>query len=308
MSAKIVLATRGSALALWQARTARDLLVAAVPAREVEILVVESSGDRSQHLDLADLGGIGVFTAEVDAAVVEGRADAAVHSLKDMTTTLPEGIALASVLARGPAEDVLVSREGGKLVDLPRGARVATGSVRRIAMLKRMRPDLEVVAIRGNVDTRLARLEGGAADALVMAHAGLARLGLARSISEVFDVGRFVPAVGQGIVGLTCRRGDAETARALEAIGDPEAWAEALAERSLLHALHGGCNAPIGGHARSVDDHLVIHACVLSLDGKESIEASLAGPADEAAGIGHELAERLAARGARALVEAARRR
>lgn len=305
---RIVLATRGSKLALWQAHTTRDLLSAAAPAREVELAVVESSGDRVQHLELASFGRTGIFTAEVDAAVLDRRADVGVHSLKDVTTRLPRGLVLAAVLARGPVEDVLVARGGLRLADLPRGARVATGSVRRIAMLKSARPDLETVAIRGNVDTRLAKLEAGAAEALVMARAGLVRLGFERSITEVLDVERFPPAAGQGIVALVCRSDDGETARALAGIGDRDSYAEALAERALLAGLHGGCNAPVGVRARAREQGLALHACVLSLDGRERLEDRLSGPVEEAPALGAELAERLAARGARELIEAARSR
>ena len=303
---KLVLATRGSPLALWQAERARELLIAARPQLQVELALVQSSGDKDQHLDLADFGRIGVFTAEVDRAVLEGRADAGVHSLKDMTTSLQTGLVLASVLARGNPEDVLVARDRCTLANLPHGARVATGSVRRIAMLKSVRPDLSIVGIRGNVDTRLRKLAQGEADALVMARAGLERLGLAQHISEVLDVRRFVPAVGQGIVGLTCRADDAATARTLQAIGDPEAWAEAHAERALLADLHGGCNAPIGGHARAVENALALHARVLTLDGVQTLDDEIAGSVDEAEELGRALAKRLAARGARELVQAAR--
>jgi hydroxymethylbilane synthase len=305
---KIRLATRGSKLALWQAHAARDLLCASRLDVDVEILPVQSTGDRDTIADLAQLGRTGVFTAEIDAAVLAGEAHAGVHSLKDMTTSLPPGLVLASVLARGPVEDVLVARERRTLGDLAPGARVATGSVRRVAMLKSARPDLEIVSIRGNVDTRIEKLARGDADALVMARAGLVRLGLERHASEVLDVERFVPAVGQGIVGLTCRDGDAAVLRALQGIGDPEAWAEALAERALLHHLHGGCNAPVGGHARAAENALALHALVLSADGTERIEERVAGSVDDAAELGRRLAERLAARGAKRLIDAARSR
>lgn len=305
---KIVLSTRGSKLALWQAERTRELLCASRSDVEVELRIVQSSGDRDQSSDLSRIGRVGVFTAEVDDKVLASEADAGVHSLKDMTTSLPPGLVLASVLSRGGVEDVLVTRDGLTLSDLARGARVATGSVRRIAMLKSARPDLLVVPIRGNVDTRLSKLARGEADALIMARAGLERLGFEREISEILDVRRFVPAVGQGIVGLTCRDGDAATLRALQGIGDPEAWAEALAERALLHHLHGGCNAPVGGHARAVESALVLHARVLSLDGATSLEDTLSGTVDEAAEIGRRLAERLALRGAKRLIDEARTR
>lgn len=302
---KFVLATRGSPLALWQANETRRLLLAAHPDWNVELLTVQSAGDKDSKTELARFGLTGIFTAEVDHAVLSGAADAGVHSLKDMTTTLHSGLMLAGVLARGPVEDVLVGRAGARLADLKPGARVATGSVRRVAMLKRLRPDLDLVGIRGNVDTRLRKLSEGEADALVMARAGLARLGLAHTITEVFDTERFLPAVGQGIVGITCRRGD-DAAKVLGAIADFEAFSEAVAERALLAGLHGGCNAPVGGHARCVEGSLSLRARVLSLDGRECLEDRIHGAAEDAPALGAELAERLIARGAKRLIDGAR--
>jgi len=302
----LLIATRGSKLALWQANRTRELLVAARPNEPVELLTVESSGDSDQKSELARFGRTGIFTAEVDHAVLARRARCGVHSLKDMTTSLAEGLVLAGTLARGPVEDVLVSRSGQRLAELPAGARVATGSVRRAAMLRRLRPDLEVVGMRGNVDTRLAKLARGEADALLMARAGLVRLGLDAHISEVLALEHFLPAVGQGIVGLTCRADDAEARQRLSAITDEQSLCEALAERALLAELHGGCNAPIGARARCVENALALRACVLALDGRESLEESLSGKADEAEELGRELARRLAARGARRLIDSAR--
>lgn len=303
---KFTLATRGSALALWQANETKRLLLAAHPDWDVALHVVQSAGDKDHVTELARFGLTGIFTAEVDHAVLSGAANAGVHSLKDMTTSVHEGLMLASTLGRAPAEDVLVGRNGMKLADLAPGARVATGSVRRVAMLRALRPDLEVVGIRGNVDTRIKKLHAGECDALIMARAGLVRIGLAQHITEVFDKERFVPAVGQGIVGITCRRGDAEAAKALGGIADVESFAEAMAERALLHALHGGCNAPVGGHARAVENAIVLHARVLSLDGREVIEDRMSGELEDAAMIGGMLAERLNERGAKRLIEAAR--
>jgi len=301
-----LIATRGSKLALWQATRTRELLLAARPEQPVELLTVESSGDADQKSELARFGRTGIFTAEVDNAVLSGRARCGVHSLKDMTTSLPEGLLLAGTLARGPIEDVLVSREGQRLAELPTGARVATGSVRRIAMLKRKRPDLELVGIRGNVDTRLAKLARGEADALLMARAGLVRLGLEGHITEVLSLEDFLPAVGQGIVGLTCRSDDTEAQKRLAGITDEQTLCEALAERACLADLHGGCNAPVGAQARCVENALALRACVLSLDGRECLEESCVGTADDAERIGHELARRLVARGAKRLIESAR--
>ncbi len=306
MSEKLILATRGSALALWQAEATSRALRAGRSDLEIDVLIVKSSGDRDQTTDLSRFGSTGIFTAEVDATLFEKRAHVGVHSLKDVPTSLPDGLVLGGVLMRGPIEDVLVAREGKRLADLPRGARVATGSVRRAAMLRRLRPDLEIVAIRGNIDTRLAKLDRGEADAIVLAHAGLERLGLAARITQVFTRDESVPAPGQGIVGLIRRVDDDASRRHLDRICDRETAAEALAERALLHALHGGCNAPLGAVARARDNALSLTACVLSLDGTECVEDSIHGSIDDAEALGRALAERMAAAGAKRLVDAAR--
>lgn len=303
---KLVLGTRGSPLALWQAETTRDLLLLAHPQAEVTLTEIRSSGDVDQASDLARFGSIGIFTVQVDRAVLDGRADAGVHSMKDMTTTLSEGVVLAGALARGFVEDAFVAPSGKMLDELPAGARVATGSSRRASMVRRARPDLEVVGIRGNVDTRLAKLDAGEADALVMARAGLERLGLGDRISEVLDTERFLPAVGQGIVGWTCRADDEEMRRHLAAITDDDAWYAALAERALLRTLHGGCNVPLGAHARVSENALSISAHVLSPDGKECIEAKALGLVSEAEELGERVARELLDQGAERLMEAAR--
>ena len=303
---KLRLATRESPLALWQAAAVRDLLAAAWSSLEVELVTVSSSGDRHTDVELVRFGRIGIFTVEVDRAVLEGRADAAVHSLKDMTTTLHEGMALAATTGRGPVEDVLVARDDVSLGALPAGARVATGSLRRAAMLRAARPDLEVVGIRGNVQTRLDKLDAGEADALVMARAGLERLGLGARIAQVLDTERFLPAVGQGIVGVTCRTDDEATLARLAAIRDLESWDEAAAERALLARLRGGCNVPAGGHARAVEGALALRGRVLSVDGAHTVEGRVIGPRDRAAELGAELADELLAEGAGELIEAAR--
>lgn len=295
------LATRGSELALWQARRTSELLGGA------EIVVVESSGDRDRVTELARFGSIGIFTVEVDRAVLDGRADVGVHSLKDMTTTLQEGVQLVGVLERGMIEDALVARDGLTLDGLPPGARVGTGSLRRGAMLRAARPDLEVVPIRGNVGTRLAKVTGGELDATVLARAGLVRLGLEQHASDVLDTERFLPAVGQGIVGLTCRADDPATRERLQREArDPAAWAAALAERAFLRSMKGGCNAPVGGHATVAGERLSLAGRVLSVDGSRAVEGRVEGACAEAEALGLRLAEELAAEGGRDLVEEAR--
>jgi len=303
---RLRLATRGSTLALYQANLAARQLSAALPDCKVEIVQVRSSGDADRSLPIERFGRIGVFTAEVDRALLEDEADVAVHSMKDMTTTLQDGIVLATALGRGPAEDVLVSRSGEALANLPAGARVATGSMRRSAMVKAARPDLECVGIRGNVGTRLEKIRSGEADAAILARAGLVRLNLADAITEVLDTGRFVPAVGQGIIGLTCREGDDAMRAALFRIADLEAWHEALAERAFLSTLRGGCNVPVGGHARVIEGSLSMRGRVLDVHGTTSIDGEVSGSRDHAAQLGRTLAEDMLARGADALLAEAR--
>ena len=303
---KFILATRKSPLALWQAHSTRDLLLEQVDEASAELLEIVSSGDQDQVSDLARFGSIGIFTAQVDRALLAGDAHVGVHSLKDMTTTLQDGIVLAGVLPRAAVEDALVSRDGLGFDELPVGARIATGSMRRRAMLRYARTDIELVGMRGNVGTRIEKLERGDAEALVLARAGLERLGWSDKITEVLPTERFLPAVGQGIVGLTCRADDDGTREALAQVRDRDAWDAALAERSLLRTLQGGCSAPIGCHARVSGDTLEMRARVLSVDGQTNIEAALEGSRDRAELLGQELAAELVERGAPELLEAAR--
>ena len=303
---KLVLATRKSRLALWQAETAQRTLHAANPDLDVELLLISSAGDENTQTALERFGQIGIFTVEVDRAVLEGRAHAAVHSLKDMTTELQDGLLLAGTLTRGPVEDAFVSPTNTRFEDLPEGARIATGSRRRAAFARAARPDLELTGIRGNVETRLRKLKEGHAEGMFLARAGLVRLGLEQHLTQVLDTQRFLPAVGQGIVGLTCRADDPDTHGKLLGISDLEALHEGLAERSLLRELRGGCNVPVGAHARVVEGVLHLTARVSSLDGQTAVEGELTGARDHAASLGKLLAKDLVARGAAELIEAAR--
>ena len=298
-----LLATRGSNLALWQANTTAELLRSAHANLEFSPHVVHSSGDRDLTTELAEFGTTGIFTVEIDLAVLNREGRVGVHSLKDMSTTVHDDLVLAAVLARGPVEDVLV---GSKLGDLQQGARVATGSRRRAAMLLAARPDLTITAIRGNVETRLRKIAEGQAAATVMARAGLERLGYGDKIAEVLTVERFVPAPGQGIVGLVCRKDDGEARALLDAINDADAWSCALAERAFLRELEGGCSAPIGGHGSIVGGELSLHGRVLASDGSRSLEARDSAPKGDAEALGIRLARKLAEQGARDLLSEAR--
>lgn len=302
----LTLATRNSPLAIWQAETAASLLRAAHPGLTVALLEVKTVGDRVLDRPIAEVGTQGVFTVEVDRAVQEGRADAAVHSLKDLATADSDGLVLGAVLLRGEAEDVLVAPKHKTLDLLPRAAIVATGSLRRRAMLLRERPDLQFVDARGNIATRLAKLDAGECAGMVLARAGLQRLGLAGRITEIFSVDRLLPAVGQALVGITCRRDDARVRARLEAITDAAGYASGRAERALLRTLRGGCHAPVGGFAVVRGDQMTLRARVLSRDGAREIEDAISGPAAEAESLGVALAERMIARGAAKLLEESR--
>lgn len=294
----IGLATRGSPLALWQAEQAKAALASALPGEQIEFVTVSTSGDDVQDRPVVLMGATGVFTVEVDRAVVEGRARCGVHSLKDLATQLEGGMVLAAVLPRGPVEDVIVSPKWGTLAALPQGAKVATGSLRRRAMLLRKRPDLLCVDIRGFVGTRLKKLERGDADALLMARAGLERLGMKDRITDVLPIDLFLPAVGQGLVGITCRADDREMLDAWRRAGDANGFAAATAERAFLATLRAGCHAPVGGHAVIRAGQLHLEGRVLSKDGVYEVAGSASAEPSEATALGCDLARRLIADGA----------
>lgn len=258
---KFVLATRGSPLALWQANETRRLLLALHPTWDVELMPVVSAGDKDSKTELARFGLTGIFTAEVDHAVLSGAAQAGVHSLKDMTTTLHAGLVLGSCLTRGPAEDVLLTRTGARLDALAPGSRVATGSVRRIAMVRRLRPDLELVGIRGNVDTRLRKRGERGLDAVVLAACGLDRLGLDGEIGLRLDPEVMLPEAGQGALALQVRTGEEMLVAAAE---DPETRRRVEHERACVAAVGGGCLAPVA----AFHDGTRLRALIADPDGR----------------------------------------
>jgi hydroxymethylbilane synthase len=279
----LTLGTRGSPLALAQAHETRRRLAAAHGWDEarVVIAVIRTSGDMIQDRPLAEAGGKGLFTKEIDSALLEGRIDFAVHSAKDLPTALPDGVALAGFLPREDPRDALVSTLAGSIAALPRGARLGAASLRRRAQALRLRPDLRVELLRGNVETRLAKAESGAIDATLLAMAGLKRLGFAHRARAALDIEAFLPAVGQGAIAFTARRGDERTGEALAAIGDGATATALAAERAYLAVLDGSCRTPIAGHAWLEDGRLILRGEVLREDGSESFAARIAGaPAD----------------------------
>ncbi|MCS6850137.1 MAG: hydroxymethylbilane synthase [Gemmataceae bacterium] len=298
MSHPLRIGTRGSRLALWQAEYVAQQLRPLAGPRQVELVPIETAGDVRRDAPLWQLGGQGVFTKEIQRALLDRRVDVAVHSLKDLPTWPVEGLILAAVPPRGPSGDVFLSKRYASLAALPPGAVVATGSLRRRALLLHRRPDLRLVELRGNVETRLRKLSEEPLDAMVLAEAGLERLGLAQAITERLDPCWMVPAVGQGALGLECRQDDAATRYLVQRLDDPPTRAAVTAERAMLSALGGGCHVPIGGMATIDGDILTLRGCVLTADGQQRVDGSCSGSVGEAEAVGRRLAEQLLAQGA----------
>ena len=289
--------TRGSPMALRQTALVRDRLVAAHPelagAEMVEIVTIRTTGDRVQDRRLADIGGKGLFAKEIDEALSGGRIDLAVHSLKDLETWLPNGVEIACILPRDDPRDVFLSPKAASLAALPSGAVVGTASLRRQAQLLRLRPDLRVVPLRGNANTRIRKLELGEVDATLLALCGLERIGLAHLATEILPREIMLPAVGQGALAVECRTGDDFVRELLKPLDDPASAGCAAAERAMLAVLDGSCHTPIAGLAEIAGDLLTIEGLLLTPDGSSEIRARGAGKAADAAAIGAALGEEL---------------
>lgn len=287
-SARLTIGTRGSPLALWQAHAVRDALSLALgrPVETIIVHVIRTSGDQIQDRALAEAGGKGLFTKEIEDALSAGVVDLAVHSAKDVATLLPDDLHLAGYLPRADVRDALILRQGSGLEDLPAGGRVGTASLRREAQLRRLRPDLEVRLLRGNVHTRLAKVRNGEFDATLLALAGLTRLGMAEAACAVLSTDEFLPAVGQGAVAIECRRDDTATNAAIAAIACRATGIALDAERALLAALDGSCRTPIGGLARVEADRVWLRGLILTSDGRDAAEIELSGPVTDAAALG----------------------
>lgn len=292
------LGTRGSHLAMWQANHIADRLRPVIAPRAVKLVIIETHGDRDQATALAAMGGFGVFTKAIQNALLDGRADLAVHSLKDLPTIPEPGLELVAVPPRGPTGDAFVSHKHRRFDDLPEGATVGTSSLRRRAQLANHRRDLKLIDLRGNVETRLRKLVEQNLDAIILAEAGLVRLGLADRITEVLDSSWMLPAVGQGAIGVECRSADEVTKHAVSALCDRDTFCRVQAERAMLYALGGGCLVPIGATSNVRDSVLTLRGAVLSADGRRRIVATHTGPAETPLAIGQELAAMLIAEGA----------
>lgn len=298
----IRLGTRGSALALWQANWVSEMLRRRYPAQDVEIVIIKTTGDVRQDVPLSAVAGKGVFVREIEAALLRGDIDIAVHSAKDLQSTNPPGLTLAAFCERADPRDALISPHGS-FANLPEGATVATSSPRRIAQLRYARPDLRFTQIRGNVDTRLAKLERGDADALVLAVAGLARLGREKVITEILEPELCLPQVGQACVAIQCREADADiNALVADACDHARTRREVSAERHFLSLLGGGCTAPVAAHGITSERFLYLFALVAREDGSEVLRVRAGSSLDDSRGVAEAAYQDLLSRGARAIL------
>ena len=303
-AAPLRIATRKSPLALWQAEHVAALLRRAHGGLEIELVPLVTQGDRIQDRSLAAVGGKGLFIKELEVALESDRADIAVHSMKDLPGDLPEGLIIAAVLERADARDALLSAAAAAGIgDLPRGARVGTSSVRRQAQLLAARPDLRIQTLRGNVDTRLRRLDGGDLDAIVLACAGLIRLGLEARITARLDPKICLPAVAQGVIGIECRGADVRTLALVSVLNHDATRRTTDAERAFAHRLGGSCQSPIAAHARLEGERLMLDGLVAEPDGTRLLRDALSGSSRDPVALGHRLAERILAAGAGPLLE-----
>jgi hydroxymethylbilane synthase len=302
MKTKLIIGSRGSELALTQSRYVAGLIEAAVPDIEVKVEVFSTRGDEILSKPLAEIGGKGLFTEELEAALLEGSIDLAVHSLKDLPTEEPTGLCIAATPTRATPNDALVSAKFARLADLPPGATVGTSSLRRKAQLVAAKSGLNIVDLRGNVGTRVKRVTEGDLDAAILACAGLERIGLSDGIAEVLSPEVMLPAAGQGALGVQARADDIDLLEILAKVNDVATRAEVTAERALLAALGGGCQVPIGALAEARGDSLHLRGCVCSLDGKRLFRTEISGPLIDATTLGQQAADALLREGAEAVI------
>lgn len=298
--------SRGSLLARWQASIVRARL-AQIPGVQIEIVLIRTSGDRFQQAQVNQIGLKGVFIKELEDALLEGRIDLAVHSMKDVPTEIPAGLAFPAISKRDDVQDCLVSSSGASLAELPPGARVGTSSLRRQSQLRHFRPDLQVRELRGNVDTRLRKVEEGEYDAVVLAKAGLDRLGWSEKIAEVISTDICLPAAGQGALGIEARTEDGDVLKLLENLDHRPTRVAVTAERALLAGLQGGCQVPLGAWGRIEQEDLILEACVLSVDGTDCIRKRTVGSPRDAEAVGGNLARALLTAGADRILKLAGR-
>lgn len=299
----IRIGTRGSQLALYQANLVKDKLEQAFPERSFEIVIISTKGDKILDVALSKIGDKGLFTKELEVALFNNKVDMAVHSLKDMPTIFPDGAQLGAIISRAEYKDAWVSRNGLKLEEMTEQHKVATSSLRRKAQVHRLNPKVEVVDIRGNVNTRLQRMDDGHCDAMVMAGAGLIRLGLEERITELFEADYFVSACGQGAIAVEIRENDQAVEDVVKALHCEETYQQITAERSFLNELEGGCQIPIGAHATIHNGELKLLGLIAMPDGSKELRGEEKGPIEEAEQIGRKLARQLMKEGGDVILE-----
>ncbi|NLW45026.1 MAG: hydroxymethylbilane synthase [Syntrophomonadaceae bacterium] len=297
---KIRVGTRGSRLAIWQTDFVINKLLELDDRLEIEKVIIKTTGDKFLDVALSRIGDKGLFIKEIEKELLDGSIDMAVHSMKDMPTRITEGLAIGAVLPRENSKDVLLSRDNRKLAELPVGAAVGTSSLRRKAQLLALRPDLNIVDLRGNIDTRIRRLQNGELDAIVLAAAGVIRLGYEELVAEELEI---IPAVGQGAIAVEIRDDDTDIRELVEKLDDRSTRLAIAGERAFLAALEGGCQIPIGCGGSVRDDFLTLEGLVSDLEGKQVFRSRLSGPAAEAEDLGRKLALELVSRGAGAVLE-----
>ncbi len=300
----VVIGTRSSELALWQAHFIQAELRKAYPKLTVVVRHIKTKGDKILDVALSKIGDKGLFTKELESALLSGEIDIAVHSLKDLQTEIPKGLRLAAVTKRHPVEDVLIAKKKNMTIDkLPEGATVATGSLRRRSQLKHLRPDVNVVELRGNVPTRIQKFQESDWDAIILARAGVERLKLQKHISSIIPVDEMLPAVGQGALGIEIRSNDSFVAKVVASLNDEDTFQAVTAERALLKALEGGCQVPIGAYAVKGSNGLYLDGVVGAVDGSVTFRKKIRGAGSKAEQLGKQLARELSAAGAKAILK-----
>ena len=295
--------TRGSSLALTQARWVAERLKEQTPGLGVDIIVIKTKGDIMQDVPLAKIGGKGLFVKEIEDALLRGEIDIAVHSMKDVHAELPEGLEISVMPEREDPRDVLISNDGRKIEDMPQGARIGTGSLRRGFQLRSLFPGMEIVPLRGNLDTRIRKIQSENLNGIIVAAAGMRRMGWTDRITQYIPVEIMLPSVGQGVLGIELRKNDDYTRNAVSFINHPQTWIEVSAERAFLKRLGGGCQLPIAAYGVKQEDNLTITGLLGSPDGRFTIKDEVAGYFNDAEAMGETLAERLLAKGGQAVLE-----
>ena len=303
MPYELRIGTRGSQLALFQANWVKDQLIHAHPHLKVSLIKIKTTGDKIQDAPLAKIGGKGLFVKEIEEALLQKRIDLAVHSIKDVPTQFPEGLHLYVITKREDPRDIFISKSGTKLKELPQGAKIGTSSLRRQAQLLHYRSDFELVPLRGNLDTRLKKLKTMNLDGVVLALAGVKRLGLEEKVTEIISTDISLPAIGQGALGIETRQDDREIEEQIRFLNDRDSWIAVSAERSFLKKLEGGCQVPIAAFARTAGATLQIDGLVGTIDGKRILREQVEGRVEEAESLGTKLADILLSKGARAILD-----